>query len=70
MGPVAEVVLVWFPTIGGAAFVAWFAWRCYREGVPPSRILIDRRFMMVFLYTGALLAIYLSSVWFFFLALR
>jgi len=70
VGPVSEAVFVWFPTIGAAAFVAWFAWRCYREGVPPLRILLDRRFLMVFVYTGALLAIYLSSVWFFTMGLR
>ena len=70
MGPFAEAVFVWFPTLGAAGFVAWFAWRCYREGVPLLRILIDRRFLTVFLYSGALLAIYLSSVWFFLMALR
>ena len=70
MGPVAEAVFVWFPTIGAAAFVVWFALRCYLEGVPPMQILIDRRFLMVVVYTGALWAIYLSSVWFFSMGVR
>lgn len=66
MSPVAEVLLVWVPMGCTAAFVAWFAWRCYREGQTPLEIMLDRRFLTVFLYSGALLAIYLSSLHFFY----
>lgn len=66
MSPVAEIVLVWVPMACSAAFVAWFAWRCYREGMSPLEIMLDRRFLTVFLYSGALLAIYLSSLHFFY----
>lgn len=66
MSPLAEVLLVWVPMGCAAAFVAWFAWRCYREGQTPLEIMLDRRFLTVFLYSGALLAIYLSSLHFFY----
>lgn len=66
MSPVAEVVLVWVPMGCAAIFVAWFAWRCYCEGQSLFEIMLDRRFLTVFMYTGALLAIYLSSIYFFY----
>lgn len=65
MHPVAEAVFVGLPILGAAWFVAWFAWRCFREGQTLVEILFDRRFLMVVFYTGSLLAIYLSSVHFF-----
>ena len=70
MSPVEEVLLVWIPMGGAIWFVAWFAWRCYREGQAPAKILLDRRFLTVLLYTGALLAIYLSSIHFFYVGPR
>ena len=70
MNPVVEVLFVWIPIIGSVVFVGWFARKCAREGLGVLEVLLDRRFMMVFLYTGALLAIYLSTFHFFYQGLR
>ncbi len=67
MSLAVELLFVWVPMICSVLFVAWFATKCYMEGLTPLQILIDRKFLMVFLYTGSLLAIYLSSLHFFFL---
>jgi hypothetical protein len=56
--------------LGAIVFVGWFARKCAREGLGVLEVLLDRRFMMVFLYTGALLAIYLSTFHFFYQGLR
>lgn len=66
MSPLVEVVFVWVPIVGSVVFVCWFARKCSREGLRPLQVLLDRRFMMVFLYTGALLAIWLSTFHFFY----
>ena len=69
MSPAVEIFFVWMPMIAAVAFVAMFARRCYREGLTLIQILTDRRFMTVFFYTGALLAIYLSTFHFFYFGL-
>lgn len=69
MSLTVEVLFVWLPIIASAVFVGWFAIRLLREGLAPSSVLLDRRFLMVFLYTGALLAIYLSTFRFFYVGL-
>ena len=66
MSPAVEFVFVWIPIAASIVFVVWFALRCRSEGLTLARMLIDRRFMTVFLYTGALLAIYLSTFRFFY----
>lgn len=69
MTPAIELVFVWIPIIASVTFVIWFARRCRREGLGIREMMIDRRFMTVFFYTGALLAIYLSTFRFFFYGL-
>ncbi len=70
MTPFVEIVFVWVPVVAAVALVAHFARRCRKDGLTPIQILIDRRFMIVFFYTGALLAIYLSTFRFFYFGLR
>ena len=70
MTPFVEVTFVWVPIVCAISFVAHFAKRCHKEGLTPVQILLDRRFMIVFFYTGALLAIYLSTFRFFYFGLR
>ena len=70
MSPVVEIFFVWVPILSAIVFVGWFARKCSREGLGLLQVLLDRRFMMVFLYTGALLAIYLSTFHFFYHGLR
>ena len=69
MTPAVEVMFVWIPIAASIVFVVWFAFRCRNEGLTLFQMLIDRRFMTVFLYTGALLAIYLSTFRFFYFGL-
>ena len=69
MSTPVEVFFVWLPILSSVVFVAWFARRMLREGIEPSKMLLDRRFLVVFLYTGALLAIYLSTFHFFYVGL-
>ena len=69
MSPLVEVLFVWAPILGAIVFVAWFARKCFGEGLGVLEVLLDRRFMLVFFYTGALLAIYLSTFRFFYLGL-
>ena len=64
-----EVIFVWFPIFGSLAFVAWFGVKVCRDGTAPVLVLFDRRFLTVFFYTGALLAIYLSTFHFFYVGL-
>ncbi len=66
MPPAVEITFVWVPMIGSIAFVLWFVHRCRCEGLSLAETVINRRFLMVFLYTGALLAIYLSTFHFFY----
>ncbi len=66
MSPVIEILFVWLPMIGSVAFVLWFMYRCRCDGMSLYETLTDRRFLVVFLYTGALLAIYLSTFHFFY----
>lgn len=70
MTPIVEIVFVWVPIIASIAFVVHFATRCRKDGLTPIQILLNRRFMIVFFYTGALLAIYLSTFRFFYFGLR
>ncbi len=70
MSPTVEVAFVWLPIVASVAFVVWFFHRRRCEGLGPLETLIDRKFMTVFLYTGALLAIYLSTFRFFYFGLR
>ncbi len=65
MHPVTEVLLVWLPIVASVWFVLWFGVRRWNEGLSLISVLIDRKFLTVFLYTGALLAIFLSCVRFF-----
>lgn len=69
MSPVVEVVFVWIPIAASIVFVVSFALRCRNEGLTLLQMLLNRRFMTVFLYTGALLAIYLSTFRFFYFGL-
>lgn len=55
--------------IASLLFVVHFAGRCREEGLTVLQTLTDRRFMTVFFYTGALLAIYLSTFRFFYFGL-
>ncbi|MDE0104415.1 MAG: hypothetical protein OXN89_18740 [Bryobacterales bacterium] len=64
-----EVIFVWFPIVASVAFVVWFGVKMCLDGTAPVHVLVDRRFLTVFLYTGALLAIYLSSFHFFYVGL-
>ncbi len=66
MSPLVEILFVWVPMAASVLFVLWFAYRCLCEGLSLTEMLIDRRFLTVFLYTGALLAIYLSTFHFFY----
>ena len=70
MHPAVEIIFVWVPMIASVVFVVWFAQRCRREGLSALETMTDRRFMMVFFYTGALLAIYLSTFHFFYFGLQ
>ena len=70
MTPAVEVIFVWLPMIAAVVFVLWFAYRRRCEGLGVIETLIDRKFMTVFLYSGALLAIYLSTFRFFYFGLR
>lgn len=69
MSPAVELIFVWVPIAASITLVAWFTVRCLREGLSLKQLLLDRRFMTVFFYTGALLAIYLSTFRFFYLGL-
>ena len=69
MSTAVEFIFVWIPMVASIMFVTWFAYRCRCEGLTLLQTLIDRRFMKVFLYTGALLAIYLSTFHFFYFGL-
>lgn len=64
---VAEIFGVWIPILASIVFVAAYAIRRLREGLTPLQVVFDRAFMLVFFYTGALLAIYLSTFRFFYL---
>ena len=70
MPPTVEIAFVWVPTIASVAFVISIARRFRRDGRTALETLTDRKFMMVFFYTGALLAIYLSTFRFFYFGLR
>ena len=67
MSPTVEGVFVWFPMACAVLFVGHYARRRLREGLSAWQVLTDRNFLIVFLYTGALLAIYLSCFYFFYL---
>lgn len=67
MSPAVELVCVWVPLALGVAFVCRYGLRRVREGLSPLMVLMDRNFLVVFLYTGALLSIYLSCLYFFYL---
>ncbi len=67
MSPAVELVCVWAPLALGAAFVCRYGLRRVREGLSPLMVLTDRNFLVVLLYTGALLSIYLSCLYFFYL---
>lgn len=70
MSPTVEVIFVWLPMACAVLFVGHYARRRLREGLSVWKVLTDRDFLTVFLYTGALLAIYLSCFHFFFVASR
>lgn len=70
MSLAVETIFVWLPMIGSALFVGHYARRRLREGLSVLEVLTDRNFLIVLLYTGALLAIYLSCFYFFYLAPR
>lgn len=70
MSLAVEAIFVWFPMMCSALFVGHYARRRLREGLSVLGVLTDRNFLIVFLYTGALLAIYLSCFYFFYLAPR
>ena len=66
MTPAVEITFVWIPMIASVVFVVWFAYRRRCEGLTLLETAIDRKFMTVFFYTGALLAIYLATFRFFY----
>ena len=61
-----EILFVWVPILASIGLVSWFWHKICREGLTFFQALSDRRFLMVFLYTGSLLAIYLSTFHFFY----
>ena len=67
MSPSIEVIFVWLPIIASVVFVIHFARRRLHEGLSLVQMLIDQKFLIVFLYSGSLLAIYLSCFYFFYL---
>lgn len=69
MPPVVEIVFVWAPIVLSIVFVGWYFSRRIQEGLTPVETLSDRNFMLVFFYSGALLAIYLSTFYFFYFGL-
>ncbi len=66
MPPAVEIVFVWAPIVLSVGFVSWYLRRRVREGLTLFAALLDRNFMLVFFYSGALLAIYLSTFHFFY----
>lgn len=62
-----EVVV---PLALGVALVLWVASKRLVEGASPFQLPLDRKFLTAILYTGALLAIYLSCLYFGRLLLR
>ena len=70
MSPTVEGTFVWFPMACAVLFVGYYTRRRLREGLSIWEVLTDRDFLIVFLYTGALLAIYLSCFHFFCVAPR
>ncbi len=66
MPPTVEIVFVWAPIAFSIGFVSWYLRRRIREGLTLFTALLDRNFMLVFFYSGALLAIYLSTFHFFY----
>lgn len=69
MPPAVEIVFVWTPILLSAGFVGWYLRRRMRAGLALPAALLDRDFMLVFFYSGALLAIYLSTFHFFYFGL-
>ncbi len=69
MPPAVEIVFVWLPIALSVGFVGWYLRRRVREGLTLFAALLDRNFMLVFFYSGALLAIYLSTFHFFYFGL-
>lgn len=53
------------PIVLAAALVLYVAGRLIGEGVGVSGLLFDRRFLIAFFYSGALVAIWLSC-WYFY----
>ena len=51
-------------------FVGYYTRRRLRDGLSFLEVLKDRGFLIVFFYTGALLSIYLSCFYFFYLLPR
>ncbi len=70
MHPVVEVLFVWIPMICSVLFVCYYTRRRLRDGLSFFEVLTDRNFLIVFFYTGALLSIYLSCFYFFYLLPR
>ena len=70
MTVVVEIVFVWAPIVLCVGFTGWYLRRRIREGLTFFAALLDRNFMLVFFYSGALLAIYLSIFHFFYFGFR
>lgn len=53
------------PLLAGAGLILWVLYLRIREGLGPKDLLIDRQFLTALFYTGALLSIYLSCVYYY-----
>ena len=69
MSPLAEILFIWTPIVLTVVFVGHFVHRRVAEGLSALQVLSDPKFLMVFFYSGALLAIYLSTFHFFYTGL-
>ncbi len=61
----AELWAVVLPIVIASALVLYVIGRRLEDGVPLSGLLIDRKFLTTFFYSGALVAIWLSCYHFY-----
>ena len=58
-------MLVIGPLVLGAGLVVWVLYQRVQEGLGPKELLSDRQFLTAVFYTGALLSIYLSCLYYY-----
>ena len=65
-----QATLVIVPSIGSIVLVLYITRQRLKEGLRVFDLPLDRKFQIGFFYTGALLTIYLSMLYFFSLTLQ